>query len=86
MAITTTDAPRAGWGIWRGPDRCPGCAGEHLYTVGDSETSNVLCVTCSRCWHLGQGWVRRVDPKTCPGCERRSTCTSRWDRRKRRPQ
>lgn len=77
-ATATTDAKATDWGI---PDRCPGCAGEHLYTVFDGETTNFLCRSCNRCWHVGMGWVHRVDPETCPGCEWRSTCTSRWDSR-----
>lgn len=60
-------------------DRCPACAGEHLYTVFDGECTNFLCRSCSRCWYVGMGWVHRVDPFTCPGCEWRSTCLSRWD-------
>lgn len=60
-------------------DRCLGCAGEHLYRVFDGERTNFLCGSCSRCWHVGMGWVHRVDPHTCPGCEWHSTCLSRWD-------
>lgn len=78
MATTTRPAP-TGRGIWRILDRCPGCAGEHLYTVFDGESTNFLCRSCNRCWSVGMGWVHRVDPLTCPGCEWRSACTSRWD-------
>lgn len=60
-------------------DRCLGCAGEHLYTVFDGESTNFLCRSCNRCWSVGMGWVHRVDPLTCPGCEWRSACESRWD-------
>ena len=60
-------------------DRCPRCAGEQLYTVFDGERTNFLCRTCNRCWSNRAGTVRQVDPLTCPGCEWRPTCTSRWD-------
>ena len=60
-------------------DHCPGCAGTHLYTVFDGQDTNFLCRSCDRCWHVTLGWVHQVDRHTCPGCEWRSTCTSRWD-------
>jgi hypothetical protein len=78
-APTPTAAPPIGWGIWRVPERCPGCAAESLYTVFDGENTNYLCRTCSRCWYLGAGWFQRVNPLTCAGCEWRAACTSRWD-------
>jgi hypothetical protein len=28
---------------------------------------------------IGIGWVHRVDPRACPGCEWRPTCEGRWD-------
>lgn len=60
-------------------DRCPGCAGEHLYTVFDGERVNFLCRSCSRCWTIGLGFVYETDPRTCPGCEWRPICQSRLD-------
>jgi ribosomal protein S27E len=60
-------------------DRCPGCGGEHLYTVFDGASTNFLCRLCSRCWSVDRGRMHRVDPITCPGCEWRGVCTSRWD-------
>jgi hypothetical protein len=72
-------APVVGWGLWRIPERCPGCAAGALYSVFDGEEKNFLCRTCSRCWHLELGWIRQVSPLTCSGCEWRSTCSSRWD-------
>jgi len=65
--------------LWRTVDRCPGCASTSIYSVFDGETTNFLCRSCSRCWHITMGWAMHVDPATCPGCEWRSTCTSRWD-------
>jgi CBS domain-containing protein len=66
---------KSGWIL----DRCPRCAGEHLYTVFDGERTNFLCRTCNRCWSNGTGSIRQVDTSTCPGCEWRPTCMSRWD-------
>jgi hypothetical protein len=60
-------------------DRCPGCGSGPLYTVHNGERTNLLCRVCSRCWAVGMGWVCRVDPLTCPGCEWHSTCLSRLD-------
>lgn len=60
-------------------DRCPGCAGEHLYTAFNGEGTNFLCRVCNRCWSVSPGRVDRVDPLICPGCEWRPVCTSRWD-------
>ncbi|MEW6470867.1 MAG: hypothetical protein AB1679_01225 [Actinomycetota bacterium] len=60
-------------------DHCPGCAGGPLFAVFNGEEMNFLCQACSVCWHAGSGWVRRVDPLTCPGCEWRGACLSRFD-------
>jgi len=80
MKETLTAPPGvAGEGYWM-IDRCPGCGNGYLYTVHDGKRTNLLCRVCSRCWSVGEGWVRRVDPVTCPGCEWRSTCLSRHDR------
>jgi hypothetical protein len=59
------------------PDRCPACQGGPLFAVG-GDGPNFLCRTCSRCWHVGDA-VAQVDPLTCPGCEWRPTCLSRFD-------
>jgi hypothetical protein len=80
MTITTnTTGAASGWGIWRSPDRCPGCGREHVHSVHDGESTNFLCRSCHRCWNLSMGWVRQVEPDTCPGCEWRSVCSLRWD-------
>ena len=76
--VSLTPAPPS-LSNWQLLDRCPGCGAGMLYTVCDGETTNFLCRSCSRCWHAELGWVRRVDPTTCPGCEWRSTCRSRFD-------
>jgi hypothetical protein len=48
---------------------CPTCKTDGLEAVGDGETTNHLCPLCRDCWHVELGWVHRVDPWTCPGCE-----------------
>jgi hypothetical protein len=82
MTTRTTPAPPGTAGrplIGETIDRCPRCAGEMLYMVFDGEHTNFLCRTCNRCWHVDRGWVQEVDRTTCPGCEWRATCLSRWD-------
>lgn len=63
-----------------GPDgllsRCPECAGQELRFVSDGELANFLCLTCGCCWHLELGWIHRVDPGTCLGCESRPICSA----------
>ncbi|MGH9038361.1 MAG: hypothetical protein ACRD0O_21610 [Acidimicrobiia bacterium] len=44
-----------------------------------TEATNFLCRSCNRCWHVTLGWVHQVDRGTCPGCEWRFACASRWD-------
>ncbi len=76
---TANDQGDGGQGYWM-LDRCPGCGNGYLYTVSDGTRTNLLCRVCSRCWEVGMGWVHQVDPRTCPGCEWRTTCEARWDR------
>jgi hypothetical protein len=75
MALAATPSPVTR----RILDQCPDCRSEHLYTVSDGEYTNFLCRACNKCWHAELGWARRVDPSTCPGCEWRGTCLSRFD-------
>jgi len=56
---------------------CPTCGGEEMVTVSDGETSNTVCTSCGRCWHVSLGHVVRVDTRTCPGCSYRSMCRAR---------
>ena len=86
MPSTRDAQPEVPSGLSRILDRCPGCAGEHLYTVFDGERVNFLCRSCSRCWTIGMGFVYETDPRTCPGCEWRPTCTSRFDRSPAQPE
>lgn len=54
---------------------CPACGGL-LRAVTDAETTNLLCAACGACWHDELGWIRRVDPGTCPGCASRAVCAA----------
>lgn len=62
---------------WAPLATCPTCGGEALVTVSDGETSNSVCTTCGRCWHVALGHVNRVDTRTCPGCSYRTRCRAR---------
>lgn len=62
---------------WAPLATCPTCGGESLVTVSDGETSNSVCTSCGRCWHLALGHVNRVDTRTCPGCSYQSMCKAR---------
>jgi hypothetical protein len=58
-------------------DVCPECGSDRLRAIRSGDDANFFCESCSSCWHLSMGWVRRVDPLTCPGCARRSECLAR---------
>jgi len=60
-------------GMFDRPD-CPECGADDLVAVSDGEQTNFLCPRCGRCWHIELGWVHRVAPATCPGCDRRDQC------------
>jgi hypothetical protein len=53
---------------------CQQCDVNVMEAVCDGETTNFRCVTCDACWHMGLGWVSRVNPATCPGCEHPCEC------------
>ena len=52
-----------------------------MEAVSDGEMTNFRCVGCGMCWHIELGWVNRVDPATCPGCEHRAECMAASERR-----
>jgi hypothetical protein len=53
---------------------CPKCRSEVFESVTDGETANFLCLACLDCWHVELGWIHRVDPRHCPGCEHLDLC------------
>ena len=53
---------------------CPRCEGEVHESVSDGETTNFRCLACGACWHVELGYISRVAPGTCPGCEHRQQC------------
>ena len=73
MTGTEAQAP----GLFGRLEGCPFCHHPGLLTVTDGETVNFLCERCGSCWHVEMGYVRRVDPLTCPGCLHRPTCLAR---------
>jgi len=60
-----------------GLDACPGCGSTDLRAAFDGEWTNFFCESCGFCWLVTMGWVKHVDPLTCPGCERRAECLAR---------
>jgi hypothetical protein len=58
-------------------DRCPDCQSDDLRAVNDGRGTNTFCNTCGACWSVHLGWVRRVIPATCPGCELRDRCLAK---------
>lgn len=59
---------------------CPTCEHNVMEAVSDGEMTNFRCLSCGACWHIELGWVSRVDPSTCPGCEHRTECMAAKDR------
>jgi hypothetical protein len=61
-------------------DNCPGCGSWQLQPVVDADASSVqfLCGSCSRCWRVELGYVRRVPPTTCDGCPQAARCAASW--------
>jgi hypothetical protein len=53
---------------------CPTCGSEQFEAVTDGEATNFLCPVGQDWWHLELGWVHRVDPGTCPGCQHHQMC------------
>ena len=58
-------------------DTCPACGSNDLFAVNDGRRTNIFCNSCGACWSMSMGWVRRVNPSTCPGCTRRTECLAR---------
>jgi len=58
-------------------DTCPECGMDDLVAVHDGRRTNIFCNSCGACWWMSMGWVRRVNPSTCPGCGRRDECLAK---------
>ena len=56
---------------------CPNCGPVELHPVFDGEMTNFYCPLCGTCWHAELGFVARVDPATCPGCQIQLICRER---------
>ena len=76
-----TNRPRAsstGWKPdWKPIDECPTCGGLELYPVYDGELMNFLCPLCMSCWHIELGFIHKMNPETCPGCQYQRSCQER---------
>ena len=53
---------------------CPQCGPVELHPVWDGELVNFYCPLCGTCWHAELGWIVRVNPDTCPGCQHELVC------------
>jgi hypothetical protein len=72
-----TNAPAL---IRRPLDHCPTCRSWQLSPVValDAEEVHFLCGSCSRCWHVELGFVRRVPPTACDGCPQPEHCAAAY--------
>jgi hypothetical protein len=52
---------------------CVACGSKRLGFVVEagSEEVHLRCPDCMRCWHVGLGYVHRMPPHTCHGCQER---------------
>jgi hypothetical protein len=75
-AATQSAAGRAGFGegLLRAYLHCPECGKDQFRVVTDGEDTNMLCLSCYRCWHPEAGFLSPVDPLTCPGCAGLALC------------
>ena len=77
MTIETSRHQSAGVG-WKPIDACPQCGAVELHAVFDGELMNFLCPLCMSCWHVELGFVHRINPGSCPGCQYQLTCMEHW--------
>lgn len=63
--------------VLHGVLQCPSCANEDLEAVTDGDLTNFLCRACWTCWHWNLGYLRRVPPRSCAGCQHQVECLRR---------
>lgn len=73
MTTETSGQQDTGTG-WKPIDACPECGAVELHPVFDGELMNFLCPLCMSCWHVELGFVHKINPQTCPGCQYQLTC------------
>ena len=73
MTIEASSHQDTGTG-WMPIDACPECGAVELHPVFDGELMNFLCPLCMSCWHVELGFVHKVNPETCPGCQYELVC------------
>jgi hypothetical protein len=54
--------------------RCPRCWSERLQPVETPGGTNLLCISCRRCWQLDSGYLVEVNRYACSGCTDPSLC------------
>lgn len=67
-------------GRWT-PPGCLNCGPVELQPVFDGEITNFYCDLCGSCWHFELGFVVRVHPEACPGCQLELVCQERHSAR-----
>ena len=74
----TSDRPAL---IRRPLAHCPTCSSPDLEPIVALEAEQVhfLCNACGRCWHVELGYVHRVRPVTCHGCEHQERCQTLYE-------
>lgn len=67
-----------GWNTgWKPLDACPACGAIEFHPVYDGELINFFCPLCASCWHVELGFIHRIPPETCPGCQYELICRER---------
>lgn len=70
---------------WTPIDTCPGCGAVELGRVFDGALMNFLCPRCMSCWHVELGFIYRINPQTCPGCQYQLVCLEYQEHDRRQP-
>ena len=73
------EATEAGPSARYGLPGCLNCGPVELHPVFDGELTNFYCPLCGSCWHLELGFVVRINPDTCPGCQIELGCRERHE-------
>ena len=71
------EATAAGASAHYAPPGCLNCGPVELHPVFDGELTNYFCPLCGSCWHFELGFVVRVHPEACPGCQLELVCQER---------
>jgi nitroimidazol reductase NimA-like FMN-containing flavoprotein (pyridoxamine 5'-phosphate oxidase superfamily) len=59
-----------------GSTTCPRCGSDELSPHSAGTIRNFVCNRCAACWHVDRGYLRRVQPEACRGCQFKPMCTA----------